>query len=236
MRLAVIPARSGSKRLPGKNIRTLAGKPLIGWVLQAAREAQVFDDILVTTDSAEIAQVAQVWGGWAPFLRPVELASDSASSVDVLLHAVKWAAEYRQPEKYSLVALLQPTSPFVGAGDIRAAVNFFEGRKYTTLSSMTQVKEFPSWMFQVDASGRAKPLDPIGLTRPSAELPNLYRENGAIFIVRYDYLMKKRALYDLENHGGFLMAHENSVDIDTPEDWGLAEWLAARLTEKDPNY
>ncbi|RCK81115.1 MAG: N-Acetylneuraminate cytidylyltransferase [Candidatus Ozemobacter sibiricus] len=227
-RLAVIPARRGSRRLPDKLLRSLAGRPLIGWVVQATQEAGIFDDILVSTECPHLAEIAQIWGGWVPFLRPAGLAEPDTPLLDVFQHAVAWAMTHRQPQAYSLVALIRPTFPFLRPRHLRAAVRLCEGRRFTSLSSMTPIREPPAWMFRVDALGRAQALDPAGLDRPLTALPQLYRETHAIHLVQPGYLTRTGSLYDHANHGGFLMTAEDSLEIATPDDWALAEWLADR--------
>src|SRR3990170_965342 len=119
--LAVIPARGGSKSIPRKNIKPLGGKPLIGWTIDAALQSRMLSRVIVSTDDAEIAQAARECGAETPFLRPPELAQDDSSSISVVLHALQWLEEQ---EHFSpdYVLLLQPTSPFRNAHDIRAAI------------------------------------------------------------------------------------------------------------------
>ncbi|MFZ2961085.1 MAG: acylneuraminate cytidylyltransferase family protein [Candidatus Ozemobacteraceae bacterium] len=227
-RLAVIPARGGSKRLPGKNIRPLHGRPLITWVIEAALASGCFTRVLVTTDDEGIARTAREAGAWVPFQRPAELSSDIASSVDVLVHAVKTVQQ--MPAEVggffpALTALLQPTSPFTRPEHVREAIQTFEGAQFVTLSSMCPVRERPEWMFHVEPAGAASPLDPVRLTDPASSFPPLYRENGAIYLVQTAYLLREERLYQVEKHGAYLMSIRDSVDIDTADDWAVAETL-----------
>jgi len=229
-RLAVIPARGGSKRLPRKNVRPLGGKPLIAWVIGAALESGCFQRVLVSTDDDEIAAAAVAAGAWVPFRRPAELATDSATSIDVLLHAFNWVRSNPPPDGFEpeFVALMQPTSPFLRPEQILYACRQLDLGGFNTLGSMCAVSERPEWMFSIGSDHLATPRDPDHLTLPSADLPPLYRENGAIYIVKSSYLVTARSLYDLSRHGGYVMPREDSVDIDTAEDWEIAE---ARLRE-----
>jgi len=224
-RLVVIPARGGSKRLPRKNVRPLGGKPLIGWAIEAALASGCFERVLVSTDDREIADAATRAGAWVPFLRPAALATDTASSVDVLVHALEWVRQAPPPEGFApaVVGLIQPTSPFLRPGQIREACRLFDAGGFTTLGSMCAVRERPEWMFEIDPECHARPLDPEHLPLPSSLLPNLFRENGAIYLVRAGWLESARSLYDLPRHGALVMPAEDSVDIDTAEDWELAE-------------
>ncbi|MBP7633491.1 acylneuraminate cytidylyltransferase family protein [Candidatus Ozemobacteraceae bacterium] len=224
-RLAVIPARGGSKRLPRKNVRSLGGKPLIAWVIEAAFASKCFERILVSTDDREIAEVAVNAGAWVPFMRPAELATDTASSADVLVHALEWVRQAQPPEGFApaVVALIQPTSPFLRPAQIREACRLLDAGGFTTLGSMCVVRERPEWMFEIDAASHARPLDPERLPLPSSRLPSLFRENGAIYLVRSTWLETTRSLYDLSRHGALVMPSEDSIDIDTAQDWDLAE-------------
>ncbi|HOT27942.1 MAG TPA: acylneuraminate cytidylyltransferase family protein [Candidatus Ozemobacteraceae bacterium] len=232
-RLAVIPARGGSKRLPRKNIRPLGGKPLIAWAIEAALASECFERVLVSTDDREIADAAVNAGAWVPFLRPAVLATDTASSVDVLVHALEWVRQAPPPEGFApeIVALIQPTSPFLRPGQICEACRLLDTGGFTTLGSMCAVRERPEWMFELDPACRARPLDPERLSLPSSRLPDLFRENGAIYLVRSAWLESARSLYDLPRHGALVMPPEDSVDIDTAEDWELAE---TRLRSSTP--
>ncbi|HNV68082.1 MAG TPA: acylneuraminate cytidylyltransferase family protein [Candidatus Ozemobacteraceae bacterium] len=222
-RLGVILARAGSKRLPGKNVRPFAGRPLIAWVIQAALSSEVFDRVLVSTDCSAIAREARAWGAWVPFLRPPELATDQASSLDALVHAVRWVVD-QQPTDTSLqlVGLLQPTSPFLTATHVREAVDLFDRQSCHSLSSMCPIHERPEWMFHRTPSGLATPVDPEGVTKSSRDLPPLYRENGALYLLLPELLLKHHRLYDFEHHGSYLMSAVDSIDIDDASDWEIA--------------
>jgi len=229
-RLAVIPARGGSKRLPRKNVRLLGGRPLIAWVIGAALASECFHRVVVSTDDGEIADAAMAAGAWVPFLRPAGLATDTASSVDVLAHALGWVRQAPAPDGHDpgTVALIQPTSPFLRPDQIREACRLFDQGGFTTLGSMCAVHERPEWMFELGADGHARPLDPERLPLPSSLLPKLYRENGAIYLVRSAWLDSARSLYDLPRHGAMVMPAEDSVDIDTALDWDVAEAILRR--------
>lgn len=224
-RLAVIPARGGSKRLPRKNVRLLGGKPLIAWAIEAAFSSGCFGRVLVSTDDREIADAAMSAGAWVPFMRPAELATDVASSVDVLVHALEWVRRAPPPDGFApaVVALIQPTSPFLRPEQIREACRLLDTGGFTTLGSMCAVRERPEWMFEIDQTCHARPLDPQRLPLPSSRLPKLFRENGAIYLARSPWLESARSLYDLPRHGALVMPAEDSIDIDTAEDWEVAE-------------
>lgn len=231
-RLAVILARGGSKRLPGKNVRPLGGKPLIAWIIEAACSSGCFERVLVSTDDEAIAAASTAVGAWVPFRRPVELASDTASSVDAFVHAVEWVCS-AVPETGGFIpescALLQPTTPFTRPEQIRGAVETFECGGFATLGTMCPVHERPEWLFRVDPDGRAIPREPALVSAPSNRLPAWYRETGSLYLVRTGWLRETKSLYKFDNHGAFLMPVADAIDIDTIDDWERAE---ARLKQR----
>lgn len=222
--LALITARGGSKGLPGKNIRTLAGKPMIAWSIEAARASGVVDRVVVSTDDAEIARVARDWGAEVPFLRPAELAGDNAAHVPVVLHALDWLAGHDgyRPE---LVLLLQPTSPLRTAVDIRDAVSLYRKNRPQAVVGVCEPSHHP-WLIKTeDEEGWLKDfvVKPAGYL-PRQKLPNVYAVNGAL------YLISVEALRELETFTPphtlpLVMPAERSVDIDTEHDLRLAEFL-----------
>ena len=201
------------------------GKPLIARTIEQIATTRLFSHVLVTTDAPEIAEIARSAGAWVPFLRPPELSGDEASSLDALFHAVAQAATLEPEWRPPFIALFQPTSPFLTAAHIKAAVELYQTEGFTSLSSMCAVSEHPAWMFRVQNPHRAQPLHPEDFFTPTADLPGLYRENGALYFVKTEFLQENRLLYHFSSHGMFLMSKEDSVDIDTQTDWDYAEFL-----------
>ncbi|MBF0545213.1 MAG: acylneuraminate cytidylyltransferase family protein [Candidatus Riflebacteria bacterium] len=224
-RLAVILARGGSKRLPGKNLFRLSGESLVGLAVKKALKSKCFSNVLVSTDSPEIAEEAKKAGGWVPFLRPSDLASDSATSTKALLHAVNWVIQ-THPENFpEVTVLLQPTSPLLKSQHIDQAISLFENHSFTSLSSMCSVKERPEWMFHLEPDFKAVPRDQICFVHPSQKLPVFYHENGAIYIIKTRHFLENHSLYDINNHGGFIMEPLFSIDIDSELDFLFSEFL-----------
>lgn len=222
--LAIIPARGGSKGLPGKNIRPLAGVPLIGHTIQAARDAKSVSRVLVSTDDEGIASVARDLGAEVPFLRPPELSDDKASGVAVCLHALAFAEEELGyfPE---LVVLLQPTSPMRRADDIDAAVCLLRERGADSLVSLKPVSEYPQWMKKMDGEQRISPLfDDLEITSARQDLEKSYLLNGAIYLSKSAFLKKNASFYGNDTCG-YVMPEERSIDIDTLNDFLVAEAL-----------
>ena len=140
--LGLIPARGGSKGVPGKNLRTVGGKPLIAWTVSAAHRAKTLDRVILSTDDAEIAEVARAYDCDVPFMRPAELATDDAAMLDVVRHAIR-----SLEETYDYVVLLQPTSPLRTAGDIDAAVELCHGDQAATCVSVCEPEKSPFWNY-----------------------------------------------------------------------------------------
>ncbi len=221
--LAVIPARGGSKGLPGKNIRNLAEKPLVSWTIDAAKGSQYIDTVTVNTDSIEIAEVARKYGAQVPFLRPAELATDSASSYDVIIHALNWHAE--QEILFDLVMLLQPTSPLRTVHDIDRAIEIFFEKKAQAIVSVCPCDHHPWWANTLPNSGNMeKFLRPEVLQTNRQGLPPHYRLNGAIYLADIDFLRLNGSFFGSKTFA-LTMSKKHSVDIDDIIDFQLAEFF-----------
>ncbi len=221
--LGIIPARGGSKGLPGKNIRMLCGKPLIAWSIASALKSQCIDELMVTTDSNEIAQVAEQYGANVPFIRPDELATDEAKSVDVVAHTIDWYEE--RQKRYDLLMLLQPTSPLRTAEDIRNAVSLFFDKQAEAVISVCGVDHHPWWSNTLPADGSMKQfLRPEISKTNRQDLPVFYRLNGAIDLIENRLFMERRSFWP-ERTYAYIMPQERSIDIDSMIDFRLAELL-----------
>lgn len=226
--LAIIPARSGSKRLPGKNIRRLSGVPLIAWTIRTAIAARVFDDVLVSTDDKEIAAIAREYGASVPWLRPGELSTDTATSVDVVLHALStWESEGGGAAS---VMLLQPTSPFRSTETICRAVELHMQAGNPPVVSVCPVKAHPAWCFRVDGEGcmHRYASDNAPPAR-SQDLPPAYQLNGAVYLATADDLRSEQSFLCSRTRALVVTHPEESIDIDDAWDWQLAECIAAVL-------
>lgn len=224
--LAIIPARGGSKGLPGKNIRPLNGKPLIQYTIEAALASKYVDKVIVTTDDQKIADVAKLAGAEVPFLRPDYLASDTASAVDVYIHATEFAMR-EMGMKFSKFIVLLPTAPLRNSKHIDEAVALFNRLNADTLVSVNEAETPPTWYMNMDNALRIRNA---GFGQESAIMGNrqvnntFYVPNGAIYILDYKLLKEKRTYYS-ENTVGFVMSRKESVDIDTLDDFEYAEYL-----------
>lgn len=220
--LVVIPARGGSKRLPGKNIKPLNGKPLIHYTIEAARS--VFDDsvICVSTDYEKIKRVSEQTGLKVPFLRPKNLATDTADSRSVLLHAYEF---YKNEKEYEadVVILLQPTSPFRNVTHIKEAIKLY----HDGLDMVVSVKETDSnpyfVLYEENEEGYLEKSKKGNFTRKQ-DVPKVWELNGAIYVMNVDALKKKQPK-DFEKVVSYKMEPEDSVDVDTELDWEVVNVL-----------
>lgn len=222
LNIAIIPARAGSKRLTNKNIKHLAGKPLIVWTIEAAIKSGNFDLVLVSTDSQDIADVAITAGASAPFLRPAELASDTASTNDVVSHMVNWVEE--NIDAVTRITILQPTSPLRDAKEIQQSMTLYAVKKATAVVSVCEVEHPVEYCnhLPVDCSLNGF-LSKASLKR-SQDFDKSYRLNGAIYIFDRKFV---GALSDIYSEGAYayIMKKEKSVDIDDEFDFKLAEFI-----------
>lgn len=215
--LALIPARGGSKGIPRKNVKLLAGKPLISWTINTALQSPSLAAVLVSTDDGEIAAVSRQYGAEVPFLRPAEFASDTATSLSVALHALDWLAQHQelQPE---FVLLLQPTSPLRTADDIEKAIALQREKDAEAIVSLAPVVHPPHWLRCLGPSDELLPWLTEGSPVRRQEARPLYQLNGAIYLVKTSILLKAKTFFP-EKTFGFVMPEERSLDIDTP--WGF---------------
>lgn len=223
--IAFIPARGGSKGVPGKNIKEICGKPLIAWTIEAAKKAKGIDRVIVTTDDEAIAAVAREYGAEVPFMRPAELSSDTASAIDVYLHATEFVMN-ETGEKLEKFMVLLPTVPLRTEKHIEEAIAQFEADKATTLISFAEAEVPASWYHVTDENGRVHNAGfGTGVTMSNRQNNETYIvPNGAIYILDYDLLKNKRTYY-CDNTVAYIMNREDSIDIDYPIDFEFAKCL-----------
>lgn len=220
--LAIIPARAGSKRLPGKNIRLLAGKPLIAHSINVALQSNCCEQIVVSTDSQEIADIAIQYGASVPWLRPQSLADDSS---DVIYAVIDLLNNYKKINVFfDSVLLLQPTSPFRKPETIRKAV-FMHQDVGNSVVSINKVSFKPSWYRTVDNQGNLCSPNIFRNCDASEEGEPIYKLNGAIYIATTEQLMSNKSFYSNPTRALLMDNPSESIDIDTPMDWALVEKL-----------
>lgn len=231
--LGVVPARGGSKGVPGKNIKEVAGRPLLAYTARAIQEATLLTRVVLSTEDPAIADVGRRWGLDVPFLRPRELAEDDTPTLPVLQHAVRWFAE--RDERFDAVCLLQPTTPMRTGADIDACIELLESTGADSVLSVLPLpaKYNPHWVFFVDEDG--------GLTLSTGErapiprrqdLPPAYHRDGAIYVTRCAVLMDRDSLLG-DRIIPYHMDPERTVNIDLPGDLTRAEAL---LAERDVGH
>jgi CMP-N-acetylneuraminic acid synthetase len=213
--LAIIPARGGSKGIPNKNITDLCGKPLIAYSILAAKKSQYIDDVIVSTDSEKIQSIASKHGASVPFLRPNELASDTAKTIDAMLYTIEELAKMGQ--NYNCVVLLQPTQPLRKPVYIDEAIAKLLDSPYDSLVSVTKVSEHPILMRTITKEGTLQSLLPISSTVRRQDFPDYYRVNGSIYVNRINENLNITTSLN-DNILPYVMDTMYSVDIDTMED------------------
>jgi len=221
--LGVVPARGGSKGLPGKNVLTVRSRPLLDWTVKAAQASQYIDRTVLSSDDDDIIAVARACGCDVPFRRPAALASDTAGSVDVVLHALE------QVPGYDVVVLLQPTSPLRSSSDIDAACERLASTGAPACVSVTAVEMVPYWMYFINAQSALEPVVelPTAVARRQ-DLPPVYTLNGAVYVAHVDWLRRTGSFVTRETVAQ-VMPRERSIDIDTIEDF---EAFRTAITEE----
>ncbi len=220
--LALVTARGGSKGLPGKNILPLAGRPLIGWTIEAARDSGRLDRIILSTDDPAIVEVARSHGAEAPFLRPTELARDDSPHIDAVLHALQWLDRH-DGYRPDFVLLLQPTSPLRTSRDIGAAIAMAESGAADSVVGVTQTHDHPYLARRMSSDGLLFPFVPCDIDYPRRQdLSPAYAVNGAIYLNRRERLLATRS-FESGRAVGYEMPAERSLQIDTAWDFHLCD-------------
>jgi CMP-N,N'-diacetyllegionaminic acid synthase len=223
--LALITARGGSKRVPGKNIRLLGGRPLIVWSIDVAKENPEIVDILVSTDDSAIAQVARQEDALVPWLRPAHLATDTASSVDVCLHALDWYESCHG--KVDGLLLLQPTSPFRSRDTVLRGIDLFRSNNHRSVIGVSPAASHPMWCIRVNGTSIRPFIDGGDTSLRSQDLPPAFVFNGAFYLITPGELRGQRSFYGDATVPLMINEPEQSIDIDTEWDWRIAEAIIA---------
>lgn len=230
--IAVIPARSGSKGLPDKNIRLLNGKPLIAYTIEAAIESGCFDTVHVSTDSEQYAEIARQFGADVPFLRSAALATDTASTWDAVREVLARYAELGK--KFDTMTLMQPTTPLRTGEDVRAAYDLLREKQAKSVIAVCEVDHSPLWCDTIPDNGSMKGFGHKELAWVNRqELRPYYRVNGAIYLLTVTGIDIPSDDMIYEDHCyALFMDRKKSVDIDSEDDLAMAEFLLARRDRK----
>ncbi len=225
--LAVITARGGSKSIPKKNIKKLAGKPLIAWTIEAAKKSRLLTRIIVSTDDEEIARVARRFGADVPFMRPTEFAQDTSTSMEVVQHALLWLKENAK-EKYDYLMILQPTSPFRTAEDIDECIKLAVEKNADSVMSMKELDDFAPKKIKKIKNGKILPYFENEGKESSRrqDLEKMYKRNCAIYLTHTRHILCGD-LFGKKSHA-YIMPEERSLDINGPADFLLAQFLTKR--------
>lgn len=220
--VAIIPARGGSKRIPRKNIREFAGKPMIAWSIDAALASGCFSRVIVSTDDDDIAAVAKAHGASAPFRRPAALSDDYTGTTPVIAHAVEWLAE--QGEAPQAVCCLYATAPFVQPEDLLAGLKALQGEDIDYAFSVTSYAFPIQRALRLTNEGRVAMFQPEHFTTRSQDLEEAWHDAGQFYWGRADAWLQGTPIFSQRAVPVALPRHRVQ-DIDTPEDWYRAEWL-----------
>ena len=226
MRLAIIPARGGSKRIPRKNIKPFGGLPMIAWPIKAALQSRCFDRVIVSTDDAEIAQVAQVHGAEVPFMRPPELADDHTGTVSVIAHAIQWMqANGMSPRE---VCCIYATSPFVDAEDLQIGLQILLDSDASFAVSVTNYPYPIQRALQMTEQGRLQMIQPTYLRARTQDLTEAWHDAGMFYWGRPAAWLAGESIFS-QLPVPVRLPRYKVHDIDTLQDWNEAELLHAFL-------
>jgi N-acylneuraminate cytidylyltransferase len=230
MKIAVIPARGGSKRIPRKNIKDFCGKPMIAWSIEAAKASGLFDHIIVSTDDAEVADMAREWGAEVPFIRPVELSDDYAGTTEVVAHATRWSIN--QGWSVSAVCCIYATAPFVQVGDLRRGLKLLESGHWAYAFSATDFAAPIFRAFKQMAEGGVEMFFPEHFWTRSQDLPIALHDAGQFYWGRPSAWIESTRIFDRHSMP-VVIPRWRVQDIDNQDDWIRAELIYNQL--KDSN-
>lgn len=222
MRLAVIPARGGSKRIPRKNIKMFCGKPMIAWSIEAALQSGCFDKVVVSTDDEEIAEVARHYGASVPFMRPAELSDDYTGTIPVIRQAIEWCKANGFDARQ--VCCVYATAPFVDPEDLRRGLNILEQEGSQYAFSVTSYASPIQRAIHLTEAGRVEMFNDELFNTRSQDLEESYHDAGQFYWGLASAWLEGKMIFSLESSAVMLPRHRVQ-DIDTPEDWVRAEWL-----------
>ena len=231
--IAVIPARAGSKRIPGKNLKLLGEKPLVAWSIEVALASKSFERVLVSTEDSKIAEVAKSYSAEVPWLRPADLATDEATSEDVVIDLLGRINNEKGKLPKALM-LLQPTSPFRSANSIHRAIDLFENNGGESVVSVSLSATSPYLCKILNGKGEMKPFipDQPDIQR-TQDMPPVYQLDGLIYLSSIQNLLNEKSFYSKHTRGLIIDDPHESIDIDTPLDWLMAQAVLAQREAKD---
>lgn len=219
MRIAVIPARGGSKRIPRKNIKEFCGKPMIAWAITSALESKLFDHVVVSTDDCEIADIAKKWGAETPFIRPIELADDITPTVPVVAHAVKSSID--SGWKVEFACCIYPCTPFLQADDLILAFNLLQKNSVDFVYPVTEFPHPVQRAMRRLSSGKMEFISPENELTRTQDLEKYYHDSGQFYWGKASAWLSHKRMHT--DGLGMVLPHWRVVDIDSIDDWRRAE-------------
>jgi pseudaminic acid cytidylyltransferase len=222
MKMAVIPARGGSKRIPRKNIKEFCGKPMIAWSIEAAKASGLFSQVIVSTDDAEIADVARQFGAESPFVRPAELSNDHAGTTEVIAHAAQWALD--QGHDVEAICCIYATAPFIQVDDLRIAWNALNSGDWDFAFTVTDFAAPIFRSFKQNADGGVEMFYPEHFLTRSQDLPTALHDAGQFYWGRPQAWIEGRRMFDRRSVP-IVIPRWRVQDIDSKEDWLRAEMM-----------
>ena len=229
MKVAVIPARGGSKRVPRKNIKSFSGKPIIAWSIEAALQSKCFDQVIVSTDDPEIAEISQQWGAFVPFLRPAELADDHTATIPVVRHTIEWLMAHGVAPVE--VCCIYATAPFVQAADLYKGLELLSSSHDCDYVFSVTSYPFPiERAIRITQEGRVEMFNAEHFNTRSQDLDEAWHDAGQFYLGRTKTWLDGTPVFSPRSIPVRLPGHRVQ-DIDTPEDWLRAEWLFKAMHE-----
>jgi len=229
MRLAVIPARGGSKRIPRKNIKPFCGKPMIAWSIEAALQTGCFDSVIVSTDDAEIADIARQWGAGVPFVRPASLSDDFTGIIPVVRHAIEWFEQHgHMPDQ---VCCIYATAPFLEVADIRQGLEMLIENDCGYAFSVTSYPFPIQRAIRITDQARVEMFHPEQFNTRSQDLDEAWHDAGQFYWGRTQAWIEERVIFTPASVP-VLLPRYRVQDIDTPEDWLRAEWMFKAMHDR----
>jgi pseudaminic acid cytidylyltransferase len=229
MRLAVIPARGGSKRIPRKNIRPFCGRPMIAWSIEAAMQSGCFQQVVVSTDDDEIADIARAWGAGVPFKRPANLADDHTATLPVIAHAIEWYQHHGDIPTH--ICCVYATAPFVQSEDIRTGLSLLERHGCDYVFPVTSYPFPVQRAIRITPSGRVEMFNPENFNTRSQDLEEAYHDAGQFYWGLSEAWLKKRPIFS-SGATPLVLPRYRVQDIDTMEDWEMAERMFEAMRAK----
>jgi N-acylneuraminate cytidylyltransferase len=230
MNVAIIPARGGSKRIPRKNIKDFCGKPMIAWSIEAARKSGVFDRIIVSTDDEEIAAVARENGAEVPFMRPEELSNDFAGTIPVIRHATEWLMENGCAADF--VCCIYATAPFISSTDIAGGLFTLQERAGDYAFTVARYAYPVQRALKVSEEQQISMFSPDMFHVRSQDLEESWHDAGQFYWGTSDAWCNEKPIFSADSYS-IELPRERVQDIDTPEDWRVAEWLFKAMEFKN---